>query len=80
MREKGTNMFEIIKPLFCETKGLSLGRGSFWITLVPAIHIWWGQGDIKIHHLYVLGFLLIYNSYKRMNMFIELIKAWKGKD
>lgn len=73
-------LFNFIRPLIAEDKGMSLGRIAFWATLIPAVHVWWGGADILIHHLYVLGFLLIYNSYKRMDMFIGLIKAWKGSD
>lgn len=75
------SIFNFIKPLFCDNGGgLSLGRIAFWIVLAPAVKIWWATAlaDIAIHHLYVLGFLLIYNSYKKIPMFIELIRAWRG--
>ena len=71
-----------IRPLLCDNEGgMSLGRISFWIVLAPAVKIWWDcDSDIQIHHLYVLGFLLIYNSYKKIPLFINLIHAWKGTD
>ena len=71
-----------IRPLLCDNGGgMSLGRIAFWIVLAPAIKIWWEcDKDIAINHLYVLGFLLIYNSYKKIPMFIDLIHAWKGSD
>ena len=66
--------------LFCEgeDKNLSIGRVGLWLVLIPAVHLWWGGKDIQTNHLYVLGFLLIYNSYKKIPLFIDLIKAWKG--
>lgn len=68
-----------INKLFCEKdKEMSLGRIGLWSTLVPALYIWWIGQDIQTNHLYVLGFFLLYNSWKKIPMFIELIKAWKG--
>ena len=66
--------------LFCEgpEKNMSIGRVTLWLTLVPAVHTWCIREDIKIYHLYALGFLLLYNGYKKVPMFIDLIKAWKG--
>lgn len=79
--KKKLGFWGYLRPLVCDNGGgMSLGRIAFWIVLAPAIHTWWNGTDIQIHHLYILGFLLIYNSYKRMNMFISLIKAWKGTD
>jgi len=70
-----------IKTLFCEDKkNLSLGRVGLWLVLIPALKIWWLGTDIKENHLYVLGFFLIYNSYKKMPMIINLVKAWRGND
>lgn len=68
--------------LFCEgkEKNMSIGRVTLWLTLIPAVHTWWIGEDIKIHHLYALGFLLLYNGWKKIPMFIELIKAWKDKE
>lgn len=76
-------MVNFWKPntLFCEgsKKNMSIGRMGLWCTLIPAIMIWLGGNDIKTHHLWVLGFFIAYNSYKKMDMFIDLIKAWRGK-
>lgn len=66
--------------LFCEDGKLSIGRVSFWIVLSPAVRIWWDGKDIQDNHLFVLGFLLVYNSYKKIPMFIDLIRAYKGTD
>ena len=79
--KKKFDIWDNIRPLLCENGGgFSLGRIGLWLTLTPAIHIWWNNGDIKENHLYVLGFFLLYNSYKKIPMFIKLIKAWKGTD
>lgn len=79
-----------VNKLFCErNKEMSIGRVSLWLTLIPALHIWWTGSDIEIHHLYVLGFLLLYGSYKKLpemiaplielsKALIELLKARKG--
>lgn len=69
-------------PLFCENgEGFSLGRVSFWLVLCTAIPIWKTcDKDIATYHFYTLGVLLLYNCYKKIPMFIKLIKAWKGTD
>jgi len=72
-----------INKLFCERdKEMSIGRVSLWLTLIPALQIWWNDADIKIHHLYVLGFLLLYNFSKKLpeiiTPVIELVRTWKG--
>lgn len=70
-----------IKPLFCDNgSGMSIGRMSLWLTLTPALRLWWTGEDIQINHLYALGFLFLYEGYKKIPMFIKLIKAWKGTD
>lgn len=72
--------------LFCEgkNKNLSIGRVSLWVTILPALYLWWLGKDIMIHHLYVLGFLLLYNFSKKISTITEpilkLIKVWKGTD
>lgn len=81
MTEKKLRISGYLRPLLCDNGGgFSLGRLALWLTLAPALNTWWSGQDIKENHLYVLGFLLIYNSYKRMPMFIKLIRAWKGTD
>lgn len=78
---KKLGFFGYFRPLLCENgAGLSLGRIGLWITLAPAIDIWWKGGDIKENHLYVLAFFLAYNCYKKIPMFIKFVKAWKGTD
>ena len=74
-----------VNRLFCEKeKEMSIGRMLTWLTFIPAFHIWWNGEDIKSHHLYVLGFLLLYNFSKKLTTIlgpvIDLIKAWKGTD
>lgn len=71
-----------IKPLFCDRDdgGMSIGRMSLWLTITPALKLWWTGADIQINHLYALGFLFLYEGYKKIPMFIKLIKAWKGTD
>ena len=70
--------------LFCEgeNKELSIGRVTLWLTLIPAIHLWWTGEDIQSNHLYVIAFLLSYNFGKKLptivEPFISLVKAWKG--
>ena len=72
-------IFNFIRPLLCENSdGMSLGRIGLWLTLAPAMHLWWNEQDIKENHLYVLGFFLCYNMYKKIPMFIKLIHAWRG--
>ncbi|MCK5601471.1 hypothetical protein KAR91_06375 [Candidatus Pacearchaeota archaeon] len=68
--------------LFCEgkDKNMSIGRVSLWATLIPAVYLWWKGQDIQTHHLYALGFLLLYNGWKKIPMFIKLINAWKGNN
>lgn len=83
MRKVFRALFNFIKPLLCENGGgMSLGRIGLWLTLSPAIKLWWTGADIKEHHLYVLGFFLCYNMYKKLPMiidpFIKLIQAWGG--
>ena len=81
VEEKKLGFLGYFKPLVCENgSGMSIGRMSLWLTLLPALRLWWGGNDIQIHHLYALGFLLLYNGYKKIPMFIKLIKAWKGTD
>lgn len=69
--------------LVCEgkDKNMSIGRVALWLSFIPAVHIWWNGGDIQIHHLYVLGFLLLYNFGKKIAPIaasvIESIKALK---
>ena len=69
-----------LNTLFCEgkDKNLSIGRVGLWVCLIPAVFIWVGGDDIKAHHMYALGFFLFYNGYKKMDMIVDLIKAWKS--
>lgn len=79
--EKKLGFWGYLRPLVCESdSGFSVGRISLWLSLFPALRLWWTGEDIQIHHLYTLGFLLLYNGYKKIPMFIKLIKAWKGTD
>ena len=74
-------IIEFIRPLFCESKsGFSLGRVSWWVVLYPAISLWISGKDIQSNHLYILGFLLIYNCYKKLPQLIEFVKALRGKE
>lgn len=73
-----------INKLFCERdRQMSIGRVSLWLTLIPALHIWWTGSDIGINHLYVLGFLLLYNFSKKLPDMIapivEVYKIYKGQ-
>jgi len=75
------NIFNFIKPLFCDNGGgMSIGRLGLWFTMAPAIEIWYSGNDIKENHLYVLVIFTVYNMYKKIPQFIDLIKAWKGNN
>lgn len=79
MGKEKLGLWEYIRPLLCENEGgFSLGRITLWLTLAPAITLWWAGEDIKENHLYVLGLLLLYNFSKKIPAFVQLIKAWKG--
>lgn len=72
-----------LNKLFCEKdKEMSIGRMLTWLAFIPALHIWWNGEDVKPHHLYVLGFLLLYNFSKKLTTIIgpaiDLIKAYRG--
>jgi len=70
--------------LVCEgkDKNMSIGRVSMLLVLAPALHIWWTGGDIQIHHIWVLGLLLLYNFGKKLAPIIASIaeagKSLKG--
>lgn len=76
-----SNIWKFLRGLVAEDDSASLGRIGLWLVLVPAIYVWlYKTQDIWIYHFYTIVIFLMYNFSKKIPLFIELLKAWKGNN
>lgn len=78
------NIFTFIKPLFCEGDKLSIGRVGLWVLLVKILTIVKVSidsivTDIPPNLLFLTIIFVAYNLSKKVDVFVKLINAWKGK-
>lgn len=77
------NIFNFIKPLFCEDDKVSIGRVGLWVLLYK---IWTiveisadnQVSDVPENLLFLTIVFVAYNLSKKVDVFVKIINAFKG--
>lgn len=77
------NIFNFIKPLFCEGDKLSIGRVGLWVLLIKVLTIVEVSADSSVtdippNLLFLTIIFVAYNLSKKIDVFVKIINAWKG--